>query len=617
MIQHAPATARLCARRTFVQNWELSFASRPVLTARKHGQHSLITKEANTFSSHQRLFSTNTSPYNIREKFTTITTHQESSVKPGHEGGVNTNDIELAPLPKWELQAQHEPASDSQTIYALSTAAGRGAIAIIRISGPACMQIYQALCSRKKLPRERYAAVRVLHHPKDTNNILDSDAIVLHFGAPHTATGEDMLELHVHGGPATVKAVMSAISEVNPEAIRAAAPGEFTRRAFYNDRLDLGQIESLGDTLSAETEFQRRAALRGRSGELSRIYEDWRNSLIEELAHAAADTDHSEEHSLDDMAGIWPRIIKKVEKMQDEISDHRFGADRGTLLRKGIQVSLIGLPNAGKSSLFNQIVGREASIVNQQAGTTRDVVEATVDLRGYLCTFADTAGVRAADVVDDADINAIEQEGIKRAIAKAKDADVIVYVASVEPDPRGHGYTIPIMKDLAAIIQKDGNSKPLLIVVNKIDRLSPSQRMHTTNSFTHNIHQLLRPKGSYPIIHTSVTDAAAGRPKEANIGGFSHALTQLFHELTHMPIELEHLIGVTERQSQLLESCSQHLGKFLSEASCTAPPPDNSIATYHLELAAKFLAEVTGRVEGAGDVEEILGVVFSKFCIGK
>ncbi|KAH9223187.1 GTP-binding protein TrmE N-terminus-domain-containing protein [Leptodontidium sp. 2 PMI_412] len=613
MIQHAPATARLCARRTFAQNWELPFTTRPVLTARRHGQHSPIPKEANTFCSHQRLFSTIIGRHNIREKSTITTPCQKSSVKLGDEEGVNTNDVELSPLTKGKLQAQYEPASDSQTIYALSTAAGRGAIAIIRISGPACMLIYHALCPRKKLPRERYATVRALHHPKDTNNILDSDAIVLYFAAPHTATGEDMLELHVHGGPATVKAVMSAISEVNSQAIRAAAPGEFTRRAFYNDRLDLGQIESLGDTLSAETEFQRRAALRGRSGELSRIYEDWRNLLIEELAHAAADTDHSEEHSLDDMAGIWPGIIKKVEKMQDEISDHLFGADRGTLLRRGIQVSLIGLPNAGKSSLFNQIVGREASIVNQQAGTTRDVVEATVDLRGYLCTFADTAGVRAADVVDDADIDAIEQEGIKRAIAKAKDADVIVYVASIEPDPQGHGYAIPTMKELASIIQDDNrNSKPLLIVVNKIDRLSPSQCIDTMDSFTQDIHRLLGSKGNYPIIHTSVTDAAAGRSKEANIGGFSRALTHLFHELTHMPIELEHLIGVTERQSQLLQSCSQHLEKFLAEASRIAPPPDNSIATYHLELAAKCLAEVTGRVEGAGDVEEILGVVFSK-----
>ncbi|KAH7342326.1 GTP-binding protein TrmE N-terminus-domain-containing protein [Rhexocercosporidium sp. MPI-PUGE-AT-0058] len=526
-------------------------------------------------------------------------------------------DEEVPPSTKKTRQAQYVPVSDSQTIYALSTAAGRGAIAIIRISGPACMQIYQALCPGKKAPRERYATVRTLCHPKDTNNVLDSDAIVLLFDAPNTATGEDMLELHVHGGPATVKAVMSAISEVNPKAIRAAAPGEFTRRAFYNDRLDLGQIESLGDTLSAETEFQRRAALRGRSGELSRIYEDWRNSLIEELAHAAADTDHSEEHSLDDMAGIWPRIINKVKAMQDEISSHRLGAERGTLLRKGIQVSLIGLPNAGKSSLFNQIVGREASIVNQQAGTTRDVVEATVDLRGYLCTFSDTAGVRAAGNPY-ADIGAIEQEGIKRAIAKAKDADVIVYVASIEPDPKGDGYMIPIMEDLASITQKDdGNFKPLLIVVNKNDRLSPSQRIYTINNFTQGISQLLGPKVSYQIIDISVIDAVARRSKEGNIGGFSQALTLLFHELTHMPIESEHLIGVTERQSQLLETCAEHLENFVVEASRGAPPPDNSIATYHLELAAKCLAEVTGRAEGAGDVEEILGVVFSKFCIGK
>lgn len=464
--------------------------------------------------------------------------------------------------------------------------------------------------------------MRTLYHPKEKTNILDSDAVVIRFDAPNTATGEDMLELHTHGGIATVTAVLSAIGQINPKAIRAANPGEFTRRAFANDKLDLEQIESLGDILTAETELQRRASLRGPYQQLGRIYDQWRTSLIEELAHAAADTDHSEEHSLDDMAGTWDRIIEKVQRIQEEITYHQMGARCGQLLRQGIQVSLIGLPNAGKSSLFNQIVGSEASIVNKQAGTTRDVVEKTINYRDYLCTFADTAGVRAADIAGGADIGAIEEEGIKRAVAKAKNADVIVYVASFEPDPHDpSGYQIPIMDSLTSIIRnQDGSMKNVLVVVNKNDRPTSEQlekcllemqdaigRLMSTNGFS---------EAKLPIIDISVASAVAalpgrnGRPGRGNIGGFTQALMDLFQNMTTMPVDMAHLIGVRERQSQLLTACSEHLSDFLNEAALGIP--DNSIATHHLELAAKCLAQVTGRLEGAGDVEEILGVVFSK-----
>ncbi|PVH86612.1 P-loop containing nucleoside triphosphate hydrolase protein [Cadophora sp. DSE1049] len=511
---------------------------------------------------------------------------------------------------------------DNETIYAKSTGPDASAIAVIRISGPACTQIYHALCPDKKLPLKRYAAVQTLYHPKDRTNILDSDAVVIRFDAPNTATGEDMLELHTHGGIATVTAVLSAIGQVNPKAIRAAIPGEFTRRAFANDKLDLEQIESLGDILTAETELQRRASLRGPYQQLGRIYDQWRTSLIEELAHAAADTDHSEEHSLDDMAGIWRRIIDKVRTIQEEIAFHQMGARCGELLRQGIRVSLIGLPNAGKSSLFNQIVGSEASIVNQQAGTTRDVVEKTINYRDYLCTFADTAGVRTADVVGGSDIGAIEEEGIKRAIAKAKDADVIVYVTSFEPDPESpSGYIIPIMDNLASIIRNDdGSMKKLLNVVNKNDRPTPEQLRHCLLEFQDAVGNLLYSPGmvgaDFPIVDISVADAVAGhpgrngQPGRGNIGGFTRALMHHFENMTTMPVDMAHLIGVRERQSQLLTSCSGHLNDFLNEAAHGVP--DNSIATHHLELAAKCLAQVTGRLEGAGDVEEILGVVFSK-----
>lgn len=488
------------------------------------------------------------------------------------------------------------------------------------------------------MPRTRYATVRTLYHPTERKNILDSDAVVISFCSPNTATGEDMLELHTHGGIATVTAVLSALGQINPKAIRAANPGEFTRRAFNNNRLDLEQIESLGDILTAETELQRRASLRGPYRQLSRIYDKWRTSLIEELAHAAADTDHSEEHSLDDMAGIWLRIINKVEMMQEEISYHQKGARCGELLRKGIQVSLIGLPNAGKSSLFNQIVGSEASIVNQQAGTTRDVVEKTINYNDYLCTFADTAGVRVADILGGSDIGAIEEEGIKRAIARAKDADVIVYVASFEPDSQSpSGYNIPIMDNLALIIRnEDGSAKELLVVVNKRERLAADKIQNALLEVKEKIFELVSSDGAigkdFPSVAISVADAVKEQPGRGNIAGFTDTLMDVFGTMTSMPVEMTHLIGVRERQSQLLSTCSEHLKDFLVEAKGGLDTLDSSIAIHHLEQAAKCLALVTGRSEGAGDVEEILDVVFAKyvhpttsifllticrFCIGK
>ncbi|KAK0121578.1 mitochondrial splicing system protein [Cadophora gregata] len=614
MIQHATATARLCARRAFSPIWHMPLAilNRPALMARNHGQHPPVANNIHTCFSQQRSFSKSINRHNNTAEGTVVSANQEKYAKTEEEEMVTAT----YRMPEWN------PVTDNETIYAISTGPDASAIAVIRISGPACTQIYQALCPGRKLPPKRYAAVRTLYHPNDRTNIIDSDAVVIQFGAPNTATGEDMLELHTHGGIATVTAVLSAIGQVNPKLIRAASPGEFTRRAFANDKLDLEQIESLGDILTAETELQRRASLRGPYQQLGRIYDSWRTSLIEELAHAAADTDHSEEHNLDDMAGIWPRITEKVRTIQEEISYHQMGAKCGQLLRQGIQVSLIGLPNAGKSSLFNQIVGSEASIVSQQAGTTRDVVEKTINYRDYLCTFADTAGVRAADVVGGSDIGAIEEEGIKRAIAKAKDADVLVYVTSFEPDPlEPSGYKTPIMDNLSSIIRNEhGSTKEVLIVVNKNDRPTPGQIKSCLSNLQKAIGDLLFNPGTLnyklPIVDISVADAVAdrpgryGQPGRGNIGGFTRALMNLFENMTTMPVDMAHLIGIRERQSQLLTSCSGHLNDFMNEAAQGVP--DNSIATHHLELAAKCLAQITGRLEGAGDVEEILGVVFSK-----
>ncbi|PBP18791.1 hypothetical protein BUE80_DR010444 [Diplocarpon rosae] len=551
-----------------------------------------------------------------------------------------------------------------ETIYALSTGSG-GAIAIVRISGPACDQIYAALCPNKSLPAARNIAVRTLYSPLDPTNILDSDAVVLRLIAPRSSTGEDMLELHVHGGPATVRAVMSAIAEVNPRSIRAAGPGEFTRRAFANEKLDLAQIESLGDTLSAHTEQQRRAAVRGRSGELSRAYHGLQKDLqIQRLvfqrltcletfhvsaseteaeyllhrAQLAADVDFGESEDLEGIDMIWSGVVQEVKLIQSRITKHQVAVRYSELIRKGIHISLIGHPNAGKSSLFNQILGTQTSIVNQQAGTTRDIIEATVDVKGYLCTIADTAGVRTRGSGSDSEIGEIEEEGIRRAIAKAQSSDMIVLVVSPERDNTGR---IKLWVDqssssvdqgpqsdsaLWSIIRgEDGIQKPAVVVLNKVETLSKEELSQSLSSLQRNARAFLSNPDIVPILPVSVALAEnlmqTGNPSPdaGNMGTFITVLVKTFKSLTSVPVEMADLIGATERQRQLLEQCTEYLRMFVHYAEEKMPAPDAAIAIHHLDNAANCLVQITGRdtMGVVGDVEEILGVVFEKFCVGK
>ncbi len=245
----------------------------------------------------------------------------------------------------------------------------------------------------------RRAAVRALYHPLDSKSLLDPQALVLEFPPPNSATGELMLELHIHGGPAIVKSVLAAIPKCNVAEdypIRYAEPGEFTRRAFENNRLDLTEVEALSAALSAETERQRLAAMRGNSSHLGGLYEKWRHQLIECRGKLEAIIDFSETEDLEqgDLE-IFADLSAQINGIMDSIARHVVASQRMELVRNGIRVSLLGPPNVGKSSLLNHIVGREASIVSKEAGTTRDIVEVSLDIRGYLCTFADTAGLRS------------------------------------------------------------------------------------------------------------------------------------------------------------------------------------------------------------------------------
>ncbi|KAI1438807.1 hypothetical protein GGR50DRAFT_302054 [Xylaria sp. CBS 124048] len=518
------------------------------------------------------------------------------------------------------------------TIYALSSANGKAGIAVIRISGPSCTQIYHELCPHKTAPKPRYATLRTLYFPgSQGTEVLDSSALVLYFPAPQTVTGEDVLELHVHGGSATVKAVLSAISKcANDGSIRYAEPGEFTKRAFMNDRLDLSQVEALSEVLAAETEQQRRAAVRGSSGSLGRTYESWRSKLLHARAEMEALIDFQEDQHFDESpATLVGSVSKQVMDILRSIETHEMASERTELLRNGIQVALLGPPNAGKSSLMNQVVGREASIVSGESGTTRDIVEANLDIRGYLCTFADTAGFRTATTSGDVDaanpetrIGAVEEEGIRRARAKATQSDVIIVLASVEERPAGGHeirYDVETLKLAAACPQR-------LVLVNKIDTVSEPETSRLVSEFQDGVLNKIPGLESTAPLLISCKAARNQSSDHQDPGGVRLVANQLalaFQNMTSLPESLEDLHGVTERQRQLLVQCRNSLEEYIEVATITnteeqeaAGEVDLTMAAEHLRYAANCLGRITGRGE-AGDVEEVLGVIFEKFCVGK
>src|SRR5258706_3023063 len=272
------------------------------------------------------------------------------------------------------------------TIFALSSAPGRAGVAVVRISGPAAARVLDLMAPPK--PKSRVASLRELRHPT-SGTILDR-ALVLWFQGPRSFTGEDVVELHIHGGRAVVQAVLGAVREV--AGCRLAEPGEFARRAFDNGRIDLTQAEGLADLIDAETEGQRRQALRQADGALACLYEGWRAALIEALALVEAAIDFSDEGDVGTATSARAKAV--ILALHQTLAGHLDDGRRGEILRDGFPVALTGRPNVGKSSLLNSLAKREAAIVSEQAGTTRDVIEVRLDLEGLPVVVSDTAGVR-------------------------------------------------------------------------------------------------------------------------------------------------------------------------------------------------------------------------------
>lgn len=504
------------------------------------------------------------------------------------------------------------------------------------------------------MPKPRVATLRTLYDPTQKpsrNAVLDAGALILYFPSPKTVTGEDILELHLHGGSAIVKAVLNAISKCNgsERLIRYAEAGEFTRRAFMNNRLDLPQIEALGDTLSADTEQQRRLAVRGASDALSKRYEDWRQQLLYARGELEALIDFSEDQHFDESSDeLVESVARQVRALQRQIRAHIQNASKGELLRNGIKVALLGAPNAGKSSLLNRIVGKEAAIVSTEEGTTRDIVDVGVDLGGWYCKLGDMAGLRSESSAvrpgeSAVTIGAVEKEGIRRAKARAIESDVVVVVLSLEEGRDGEAYQLSVEPEVLDAVKSCSElGKCIIIAINKSDRLPQTERHEAgrvPRSLADTISTLFPdvPQDRiYAISCKEAQDESAHDPDPGMMQNFLNGLISNFERIA-APVGMEEeniqfnfsywedSLGVTHRQSSNLQKCSEHLDDFLNQTSIPKTPDNATLETdadiitdvdivtaaEHLRFAADSLSKITGRGE-SGDVEDVLGVVFEK-----
>lgn len=443
------------------------------------------------------------------------------------------------------------------TIFALSSGALPSGVAVIRLSGPQSRDALRLLI-KGKFPVSRESSLRKLYHPVD-GTVLD-EALVLWFEGPNSFTGEDTVELHCHGGRAVVSAVLRVLSRM--EGLRPAEQGEYTRRAFHNNKLDLTEVEGLADLIDAETEAQRRQAQRQMSGALGELYNGWRESLIRSRAFIEAELDFADEEDVPD--SVSDEVWSKVSTLKADIQAHLSDARRGERLRSGLVVVLLGPPNAGKSSLMNKLARRDVAIVTPEAGTTRDVLEVHLDLGGYPVTLIDTAGLRE-------NAGLVEREGIKRALASAENADLILWTQGLD------GIAEPVPAHL-----RDGSAE-VWIVRTKADLAKDAASVEGV---------------SLPFVYSSThsddgMDALIGKLTtfaEENIGNFENPLI------------------TRERYRSHLCSCVEALDRAIAGAHLPL-----ELRSEELRMAAEQLGRITGRI----DVEDLLDVIFRDFCIGK
>jgi tRNA modification GTPase len=448
---------------------------------------------------------------------------------------------------------------DGQTIFALASGAGRAGVAVIRLSGPGAADALNAL-SGLPLPAPREAVRRRLSDPH-SGALLD-EALALYFPAPNSFTGEDVVELHVHGGTAVIEAVFAALA-ARPD-MRPAGPGEFTRRAFEHGKMDLTAAEATADLVDAETDGQRRQALRQMSGALGALYEGWREKLIQALALYEAEIDFPDEGLPDALAA---RAAPLLDALSAEMSAHLADGHRGERIREGYRIAIIGPPNAGKSSLMNALTRRETAIVSDIPGTTRDVIEARLVIAGFPVWLADTAGLRDARDV-------IEAEGVRRALARAEDSDLRIGLM----DRSGDELSVDAFATLRPID---------ILLLSKADRKAGAAAGPAL--------QIAEQRG-LTVFDVSIITGAGLAELEAAL----HA-------------RVTRTLG-REEAPALSRARHRQLVQMAREGVLAARQAgDSELAAEDLRLAARALGRITGRV----DVEVVLDAIFAEFCIGK
>ena len=446
----------------------------------------------------------------------------------------------------------------ADTIFAPATAPGKAAIAIIRLSGPACAHVCRCLTGRPT-PAPRAATLRRIHDPANGGPI--DQGLVIWFPAPATVTGEDVLEMQVHGGRAVTAELLGVLASL--PGLRPAEPGEFTRRAFVNGRIDLTAAEGLADLVAAETRAQAQQALRQLDGELGKLYERWRSELLSALARIEAEIDFAADQDVpgDMVAAVRPVLARVSAEMAAHLDDDR----RGERLRAGLTIAVVGPPNAGKSSLINRLAQRDVAIVTAEPGTTRDVLEVHLDLAGYPVTLLDTAGLREP-------VGVAEAEGVRRARQRAEQADLRLALLDGALWPNVDPETLGLLDDST------------IVAVNKAD---------------------LGTLGADP----EVAGRRALRLSCLSGEGIEGLLDLLGERGAGQMATGSAPLLTRSRHRAALRAAHEALSRIAAQTS----EAELALVAEDLRLAVRAIGRITGRVA----VEDLLDRIFAEFCIGK